>query len=61
MHTLGNIDFLQMVLLSKQPLFGQVLNVELVENRNDCKTLFGEDIGFTFSQILSKDVAKTFR
>ena len=60
MHTLENIGFLRMVVLSKQPLYGQIL-VELEENWNDCKILLGEDIGFKLSQILSNDVLKTFR
>ena len=49
-----------MVVFSKQQFYGQIL-VELKENWNDCKILFGEDIGFRVSQILSTGVAKTFR
>ena len=60
MHTLENIGFLRMVVLSKQPLYGQIL-VELLENWNACKILLGEEIGFKLSQILSNDVAKTFK
>ena len=60
LQTLENIGFLRMMMLSKQPLYGQVL-VELKENWNDCKILLGGDIGFKLSQILSNDVAKTFR
>ena len=60
MHTLENIGFLRMVVLSKQPLYGQIL-VELEENWNDYKILLGGDIGFNLSQILSNDVLKTFR
>ena len=60
MHTLENIGFLRMVVLSKQPLYGQIL-VELEENWNDCKILLGGDIGFKLSQIFSNDVEKTFR
>ena len=60
MHALENIGFLRMVVLSKQPLYGQIL-VELEENRNDFKILLGGDIGFKLSQILSFDVAMTFR
>ena len=49
-----------MVVLSKQPLHGQIL-VDLEENRNDCRILLGGDIGFKLSQILSNDVEKAFR
>ena len=44
MHNLENIGFLRMVVLSKQPLYGQIL-VELEENSNDCKILLRGDIG----------------
>ena len=60
MHTLENIDFLPMVVLSKQLLYDQIL-VEFEENRNDCTILLGGDIGFKLSQILSNDVVKTFK
>ena len=60
MHDIKNIGFLRMVVLSKQPLYGQNL-VELEEIWNDFKILLGEDIGFKLSQILSNDVLKTFR
>ena len=60
MHTLENIGILRMVVLPKQPLYGQIL-VVLEENLNDCKILLGGDIGFKLSQILSNDVVKTFR
>ena len=56
MHTLENIGFLQMVVLPKQPFYGQIL-VELEENLNDCKILLGEYIGFKLSQIFSNDIA----
>ena len=59
MHTLENTGFLQMVVLLKQPLYGQIL-VELVENENDCRILLDEDIGFKHSQIESYVTAKTF-
>ena len=49
-----------MVVLSKQPLYGQIV-IELEDNLNDCKILLGGDIGFKLSQILSNDVANTFR
>ena len=60
MHTLKNIGFLRMVVLLKQPLYGQIL-VELEENQNDCRRLLSGDIGFKLSQILSNDVVKTFK
>ena len=60
MHTLENTGVLQMVLLLKQQLYGQIL-VELVENQNACKNFLGGDIGFKLPQILRNDVAKTFK
>ena len=59
-HTLDNKGFSGMVMLSKQPLYGQIL-VELEENWKDCRIFFGRDIGFKLSQILAKDVWKTFK
>ena len=59
MHTLENVGFLRIVILSKQPLYGQIL-VELEEYRNDCKILLDGDMGFKLSQIISNDVEKTF-
>ena len=59
MHTLENIGFLRMVVLSKQTLYGQII-VELEENWNDCKNFLGGDIGFKLSQVLSNDVEMTF-
>ena len=54
MHTLENIDFLRMVVLSKQLVYGGIL-VELVE------ILLGGDVGFKSLQFLSNDSANTFK
>ena len=59
-HALENMGLLRMGVFSKQQLYGQIL-VELEENWNDCKILLGGDIDSKLSQILSNDVAKTFR
>ena len=60
MYALENIGFLRMVVLSKQPRYGQIL-VELEENWNDFKILLGGYGGFKLSQILSNNEAKTLR
>ena len=44
----------------KQSLYGEK-PVESVENLNDFKIFLGKDIGFKLSQILSNDIAKTFK
>ena len=60
MDYLAYISFLRIAVLMRQSFPSPIL-AELVENRNNCKILFSEDIGFTLSQIVSNDVAKTFR
>ena len=49
-----------MVVLSKQVIYGQILD-EYGKNWNDCKIFLGGDIVFKLSQILSNDVAKTIQ
>ena len=49
-----------MVVLSKQPLYGQIL-VELEKIEMTVKSFLSGDIGFKLSQFLSNDVAKAFR
>ena len=44
----------------KQSLYGEK-PIESVENLNEFKNGFSGNIGFTLSQILSNDVAKTLR
>ena len=60
MRALENISFLRMIVLLKQPLYGQIL-VELVENWNDLKIFLDDDVGCKLSQIFINDVAKTFK
>ena len=60
MQTLEIIGILRMAVFLKQQLCSEIL-VEFVDNWNDRKIFLGEDIGFKLSQLLSNDLAKTFK
>ena len=60
MHTLKNVGFLRMVVLMKQPLYSQIL-VKVVNCLDDCKIIFGGDLGIELSLIFNRCIAKGIR